>query len=466
MIDRMSGRVALLLVSVALILVALARLVRARSRRSGRRRRSSTRRSARRTFSWQAVTSLLQGPVGRRASRRCRSAKIAVPDDPKMSQILRQLSACGVHRRCRARRRSHRRPLVPLAGAEAVPMTLNVKGHYFAIQRFLRDAPERGRAARRQGASRPAGSTPSTASSSPALAHRQPRPGQSSGGSTVWSRQRWRSTPSSTPRRPCRQRRRRPPTRRPRRRHAADALMSVGRRLIASRRTAYAAAAAAKQRRQKIIAGGARCRPARRARVRGSAPAEDRLRRQQARRSDGRHDARRRRSLRRARPGCCRRFGATPAGDPFAAAGRRRTAIRRPATSPVPAGSVDPFAAQVVVGIVARQPTAAAGHRGSPLPEKIVIGTPGGGRQREPRLDRHPRVDPDRARARLRNELRRQGAEPRAEPGLRAQLVEPPAAARRLLGRLHRAVRDAERGHELAPAASIRRAIRPPTSAS
>ena len=50
-IDRMSGRISLLLVSGRAVPDRLARLVRARSRRSGRRRPSSTPRSARPTFS-------------------------------------------------------------------------------------------------------------------------------------------------------------------------------------------------------------------------------------------------------------------------------------------------------------------------------------------------------------------------------------------------------------------------------
>jgi hypothetical protein len=134
-IDRMSGRVALLLVVVALILVFLLGwfvLVAPQTAKASK----LTTQVDETNVQLQAVTSLLEGPIGRQSRASLLVSKIAVPDDAKVSQILRQLSAAassaGVELDSLAPQ-----PLVPTTGAEVLPITMNVKGRYFAMQSFL-----------------------------------------------------------------------------------------------------------------------------------------------------------------------------------------------------------------------------------------------------------------------------------------------------------------------------------------
>ena len=137
MIDRMSGRVSLLLVSAALILVVLLGwFVLIAPQRSKAAKLDSE--VGQVNVQLAAVTSLLQGPVGKQSLAALRISEIAIPDDTKMSQILRQLStsalAAGVEL-------DGITPgaLVAETGAEVLPVSMNVKGRYFALQSFLRD---------------------------------------------------------------------------------------------------------------------------------------------------------------------------------------------------------------------------------------------------------------------------------------------------------------------------------------
>src|ERR1051325_8133610 len=92
----MSGRVALLIVVVAVIAIFLlgwfVLLSPERSKASklnGQIEDVDTQLTA--------VTHLLNSPVGKESAAALRVSKIAVPDDPDMPQILRQLSAIAQH---------------------------------------------------------------------------------------------------------------------------------------------------------------------------------------------------------------------------------------------------------------------------------------------------------------------------------------------------------------------------------
>jgi hypothetical protein len=131
----MSGRVSLLLVTVALLLIVLLGwfvLISPESKKATKLGAQVDQTNV----ELQAVTSLLNGPIGRESLASLRVSKTAVPDDQKMSQILRQLSAAassaGVELDSVAPQ-----ALVATSGAEALPITLSVKGRYFAIQSFL-----------------------------------------------------------------------------------------------------------------------------------------------------------------------------------------------------------------------------------------------------------------------------------------------------------------------------------------
>ena len=136
MIDRMSGRVSLLLVSVALILIVLLGwFVLIAPQRSKAATLDSQIGDT--NVQLQAVTSLLEGPVGRQSLATLRASQTAVPDDAKMSQILRQLSAAAAKAGVELDGVTPQ-ALIPVQGAEALPIGLTATGHYFAIQKFLK----------------------------------------------------------------------------------------------------------------------------------------------------------------------------------------------------------------------------------------------------------------------------------------------------------------------------------------
>lgn len=136
MIDRMSGRVALLLVTGAIILVLLLGWFILVAPQQSKASKLNTQVNDT-NVQLQAVTSLLEGPVGRQSLAALRVSKSAVPDTAKMSQILRQLSAAAGTAGVELDSISPQ-AAIPLTGAEALPMSMTVKGHYFAIRNFLR----------------------------------------------------------------------------------------------------------------------------------------------------------------------------------------------------------------------------------------------------------------------------------------------------------------------------------------
>ncbi len=137
MIDRMSGRVSLLLVSVALIMVVLLGwFVLIAPQRSKAAKLDSD--IGQTNVQLAAVTSLLQGPIGKQSAAALRVSEVAIPDDTKMSQILRQLSASASAAGIELDGVTPG-SLVAGTGAEVLPITMNVKGRYFALQSFLRD---------------------------------------------------------------------------------------------------------------------------------------------------------------------------------------------------------------------------------------------------------------------------------------------------------------------------------------
>ena len=127
-----------------------------------------------------------------------------------------------------------------------------------------------------------------------------------------------------------------------------------------------------------------------------------------------------------------------PAGDPFA---RPAPSVVDPGPRvvAVPAGSVDPFARP---GTASSIPSTTASATASPLPEQIVIERPAeiaspatGGSS----FWRRSRP----GKGFVRQHVRRESEKAGSHPGFCAQLLQPSALARRLLGRLHRPVRDA-----------------------
>ncbi|MBA3842037.1 MAG: type 4a pilus biogenesis protein PilO [Actinobacteria bacterium] len=135
MTDRISGRVSLLVVSIALILVlAIGWFGLVSPERS--KASKLDRQIAETNVQLQGVTDLLRGGQGKQSLAQLRVFAKAVPSDAQMSQILRQLSsiasASGVEVDAVTPQ-----ALTPLSVGQALPITLMVKGHYFGLQRFL-----------------------------------------------------------------------------------------------------------------------------------------------------------------------------------------------------------------------------------------------------------------------------------------------------------------------------------------
>ncbi len=80
---------------------------------------------------------LLTGPTRRDSLASLHKLQGVLPDQVKMSQILRQLSSVATTSEIELDTITPQTPTA-VGGEEAVPMTVAVVGHYFAIQRFLR----------------------------------------------------------------------------------------------------------------------------------------------------------------------------------------------------------------------------------------------------------------------------------------------------------------------------------------
>ncbi len=136
MMDRISGRVALLVVVVASLLVVLLGWFVLISPEKSKADKLDAQISDTNT-QLAAVTSLLDGPAGRSSLVTARLFQKAIPDDARVSQILRQLSAAAAQSGVELDATSPQ-PLLPGAGSETLPISLTVKGHYFGLQNFLR----------------------------------------------------------------------------------------------------------------------------------------------------------------------------------------------------------------------------------------------------------------------------------------------------------------------------------------
>jgi len=83
------------------------------------------------------LQALVNGPVLRRSTAELVTLRTAIPDDVRMSQILRQLSAASADARVRVLGIT---PLPVTTGnpADLVSMTVTLEGRYFGIREFLR----------------------------------------------------------------------------------------------------------------------------------------------------------------------------------------------------------------------------------------------------------------------------------------------------------------------------------------
>jgi hypothetical protein len=132
---NLSGRVAALLAGAAVVVVLLAGwiLLISPQRSKAANLSSSIDQTQAKVVATQAY---VDSPVTKLAVKDLPRLKAILPDDPKMSQILRQLSAAAGVAGVELDSISPSAAL-PSGGGEAVPISLSVTGHYFNISRFL-----------------------------------------------------------------------------------------------------------------------------------------------------------------------------------------------------------------------------------------------------------------------------------------------------------------------------------------
>jgi hypothetical protein len=136
MTKRISGRIAFLIIGVSVIIILLlgwfAFIAPQRSKVADLESQVSSAQT-------QIVDAqrLLSGPTRRQSLATVRQLQGVMPDQVKMSEILRQLSSISTTSEIELDTITPQTPSI-VGGEAAVPLTVAITGHYFAIQRFLR----------------------------------------------------------------------------------------------------------------------------------------------------------------------------------------------------------------------------------------------------------------------------------------------------------------------------------------
>lgn len=135
MIDRMNGRLALLLSVLLVLVLAL----------GGWFALVSPQRSTAASLDTQigdanvklvTTQTFLRSPAAHQSIKDLRRLRVALPDDVHMSEILRQLSWASARTGVRIDTIT---PAAPVAssGGQAVPISLSLTGHYFRLANFM-----------------------------------------------------------------------------------------------------------------------------------------------------------------------------------------------------------------------------------------------------------------------------------------------------------------------------------------
>ena len=135
MIDRISGRLALLLAVSGLIVIVLAGWFVFLSPQSSKAAALDSQ-IGDANIKLSETQSFMQGPAPKQSVADLRRLRRAIPDDVEMSEILRQLSWAS---RASGVRLESITPsaAVPSTGAQAVPIAISVKGRYFRLAKFM-----------------------------------------------------------------------------------------------------------------------------------------------------------------------------------------------------------------------------------------------------------------------------------------------------------------------------------------
>ena len=135
MLDRLSNRTALIGASVAVLAVALLGWFAVVSPQRSKAADLETKITESQT-ALQLAEALNRGDARRSSVKEARQLAKAMPDETRMSQILRQLSWAATRTRVRVNSVTPQ-AAAPLAGYEALPMTVVVEGRYLGIANFL-----------------------------------------------------------------------------------------------------------------------------------------------------------------------------------------------------------------------------------------------------------------------------------------------------------------------------------------
>ena len=135
MIDRISGRLALLLVISGLLILILAGWFVVVSPQSSKAAALDAQ-IGEANVKLATTQSFLQSPESKQSVTDLRRLRRAIPDDVEMSEILRQLAWASRASGVRIESITPGQP-VSTTGAQALPIALSVKGRYFRIAKFM-----------------------------------------------------------------------------------------------------------------------------------------------------------------------------------------------------------------------------------------------------------------------------------------------------------------------------------------
>jgi Tfp pilus assembly protein PilN len=135
MIDRINGRLALMLAIPGLLILVLAGWFVFVSPQSSKAAALDTQ-IGDANVQLATTQSFMQSPEAHQSVGDLRRLRRAIPDDVEMSEILRQLAWASRASGVRIESITPSQP-VPSTGAQAVPIALSVKGRYFRLAKFM-----------------------------------------------------------------------------------------------------------------------------------------------------------------------------------------------------------------------------------------------------------------------------------------------------------------------------------------
>jgi Tfp pilus assembly protein PilN len=135
MIDRINGRLALMLAIPGLLILVLVGWFVFVSPQSSKAAALDTQ-IGDANVQLATTQSFMQSPASQQSVADLRRLRRAIPDDVEMSEILRQLAWASRASGVRIESITPSQP-VPSTGAQAVPIALSLKGRYFRLAKFM-----------------------------------------------------------------------------------------------------------------------------------------------------------------------------------------------------------------------------------------------------------------------------------------------------------------------------------------